>query len=88
MKGDIPNTADIIASYANQDKTSFEAAADLGAIIFEMKREKDHYGERTERMAEAQKIAALQERLIRRMLDRSLEESHQPKRPHLTLVKK
>ena len=83
----IPNIADIIASYANQDKTTYESAADMGAIIFEMKREKDHYGENTERMAELQKLAALQERIIRRMLDRSLEDSHQPKRPHLTVVK-
>ena len=87
MKDDIPNIADIIASYANQDKTTYESGADLGAIIFEMKREKDHYGENTERMAELQRLAELQERVIRRMLDNSLEESRQTKRPHLTVVK-
>ena len=87
MKDDIPDIADIVASHFNQDKSLYQSAADMGAIIFEMKREKDHYGENTERMAEIQKLAALQERLIRRMLDRSLEESHQPKRPHLTVVK-
>ena len=77
MKDDIPNIADIIASYANQDKTTYESGADLGAIIFEM----------TERMAELQRLAELQERVIRRMLDNSLEESRQTKRPHLTVVK-
>jgi hypothetical protein len=87
MKDKIPNIADIIASYANQDKITYESAADLGAITLEMKHEKDHYGENTERMAEIQKMAELQERVIRRMLENSLEESHQPKRPHLTVVK-
>ena len=87
MNDEIPNIADIIASYANQEKTTCESAADLGAIIFEMKREKDHCSENSKRMAELQKMAELQERVIRRMLENCVEESRQPKRPHLTVVK-
>ena len=87
MRDEIPNIADIIASYANKEKTTHESAADPGAIIFEMKREKDHCGKNTERMVELQKMAELQERVIRRMLENCIEESHQPKRPHLTVVK-
>ena len=83
----IPNIADIIASHSNQDKTLQETAADLGAIILEMEREEQYYGKHTKRMAKLKKLAELQERIIHRMLDKSLEEHDQPKRPHLTVVK-
>lgn len=87
MKDDKQNIADFSANYTNQDKTTDEATSDPGAIIFELKREEHPYGEDTERMAEIQKLAKRKERLIRKMLDRSLEASHQQKRPHLTVVK-
>ena len=83
----IPNIADIIACYANQDKTLYESAADLGAMILEMEREEQFYGKHTRRMAKLKKLAALQERIIHRMLDNSIEESEHPKRPHLRVVK-
>ena len=82
-----PDIADIIASHFNQDKTLYESAADLGAIAFEMIREKINQGQHAKHMEELTKLAALQERIIRRMLDDSIEKSDQPKRPHLTVVK-
>ena len=48
---EIVNLGDIIVNYFNQEKTLQETAADLGAIIFEIDREKKHYGEHTQRMA-------------------------------------
>jgi hypothetical protein len=83
----IPNIADIIAGHFNQNKTPEEAAADLGATILEMSREERYYGKHTRRMAELKKIAALQERVVHRLLDRTVGEHDQPKRPHLTIVK-
>jgi hypothetical protein len=83
----IPNIADIIAGHFNQNKTPEEAAADLGATILEMSREERYYGKHTKRMAELKKIAELQERIVHRILDRSVEGHEQPKRPHLTVVK-
>ena len=82
-----PDIADIIASHFNQDKTLYESAADLGAIVFEMNRERINQGQHTKHMEELTKLAAPQERIIRRMLDDSIEKSDQPKRPHLTVVK-
>jgi len=87
MKDDKPNIADFSANYTNQDKTTDESPADPGAIILELKGEKRQYGKDTEPMAEIQKLATRQERLIRKMLDRRLEATHQQKRPHLTVVK-
>ena len=83
----IPNIADIIASYSKQDKTLQESAADLGAIILEMEREEKYYGKHTKRMAKLKKMAAVQEKVVHRMLDSSIEKSDQPKSPHLTVVK-
>ena len=83
----IPNIADIIASYSNQDKTLFESAADLGAIILEMEKEEQYYGKHTKRLAELKKIAALQDIVVSRLLNNSIEKSDQPKRPHLTIIK-
>jgi len=83
----IPNIAEIIASYSNQDKSLQEAAADLGAIILEMEREEECYGKHTKRLAELKKLAALQEKVVLRMLDKSIEKPDQPKRAHLTVVK-
>ena len=83
----IPNIADIIASYSNQDKTLEGSAADLGAMILEMEREEKYYGKHTKRMTKLKKLAELQEIVVHRMLDNSLEKANQPKRPHLTVVK-
>ena len=83
----IPNIADIIASYSNQDKTLEESAADLGAMILEMERDEKYYGKHTKRMAKLKKLAELQEIVVHRMLDNSIEKANQPKRPHLTIVK-
>ena len=87
MKDHTPNIADFSANYTNQDNTTDESTANPGAIILELKGEKRQYGEDSKRMAEIQKLATRQERLIRKILDRSLEASHQQKRPHLTVVK-
>ena len=54
---DIPNIADIIGNAFNQDRPLQDAAADLGALIFEIDREKRYYGEHTKRMAELTKLA-------------------------------
>ena len=83
----IPSIADIIAGHVNQDKTPEEAASNLGATILEMSREERYYGKHTRRMSELKKIAAVQERVVHRMLDSSIRKSAQPKRPHLTIVK-
>ena len=83
----IPNIADIITSYSNQDKTLFESAADLGAIILEMEKEEQYYGKHTKRLAELKKIAALQDIVVSRLLNNSIEKSDQPKKPHLTIIK-
>ena len=69
------------------DNSPYEAAADLGAIKMEIYREKRYYGEHTKRMAELKRLAELQEMVVLRMLDKSVEEYNQPKRPHLTVVK-
>ena len=58
---EIINLGDIIVNYFNQEKTLQETAADLGAIIFEIDREKNYYGDHTQRIAELKKLAAVQE---------------------------
>ena len=83
----LPNIADIIAAYSNQDKTLQESAADLGAMILEMEHEEENYGEHSKRLAELKYLAEVQEMVVHRMLDRSIEGHEQPKRPHLTVVK-
>jgi len=83
----LPNIADIIAGYANQDKTLRESAADVGAMILEMEREGESRGVHTKRMAELMRVRALQEKVVLRMLDRSVEGSEPPKGPRLRVVK-
>jgi len=82
----ITGIADIIASYSNQDKTLEESAADLGATILEIGQEKALSGEHTRRMAELKKVAELQKKVVHRLLDRTVEDLNQPKRPHLTVA--
>lgn len=83
----IPNIAEIIASYSKQEQALHESAAELGAMIVEMERGGHRYGTHKRRLAELKKIAALQEILVRRLLDNSIKKSEQPNRPHLTVVK-
>jgi hypothetical protein len=83
----IPNIADIIAGCANQDKSMYESAADLGAMILEMEREEERHGSHSKWLAELKRVRALQERVVMRMLDRSIDKSDESKRPHLTVVK-
>lgn len=82
-----PNIADIIGNAFNQERPIQESAADLGAIILEMKREEQYYGKHTRRMVELTMLAEIQERVIHRILDRAIEKSDKPKRPHLKVVK-
>jgi len=77
----IPNSTDIIAGYANQDKSLQESAADLGAMILEMEREEELHGVHSQRLAELKRARALQERVVMRMLDGSVEEGERPKSP-------
>ena len=81
------NISDIIGNALNEERPLEDAAADLGAIILDMEREKKYYGEHTKRMADLVKLADVQRRVVSRMLDNSIEKSNQPKRPHLTIVK-
>ena len=83
---EIVNLGDIIVNYFNQEQTLQETAADLGAIIFEIDREKKHYGEHTQRMAELKKLAAVQERVVSKMMDRINDNTPQPKVPHLEVL--
>jgi hypothetical protein len=83
----IPDIADIIACYANQDKSLYESAADLGAMIMEMEREEECCGMHSKRLAELKKLAALQERVVMRMLDGCVEGDERPKGPRLRVVK-
>jgi hypothetical protein len=82
-----PNISGISAGHFNQDTPQEESAADPGAVILEITREKRYYGEHTRRMATLKKMAALQEKVITRMLERSVEKPAHPKRPQLKLVK-
>ena len=82
---EIVNLGDIIANYFNQDKSPQETAADLGAIILEIEREKDFYGEHSKRMAELKMLAEVQERALSKMMERSDDNSPVQKVPHLKL---
>ena len=84
---EIVNLGDIIANHFNQDKTLQETAADLGAIVLEIEREKKYYGEHTKRMSDLMKLAEVQHRVVSRMLDNSIDKSDLPTRPRLTVLK-
>ena len=75
----IPGITDITAIYSNHKKSRQASSAAPGAVILKMKH--------TKRMAEYAKQATVQERVIRRVLGRSLEKYNQPKEPHLTVIK-
>ena len=77
----IPNIADIIAAHADQDKTLRESAAELGAMILEMEREEECHGKHSKRLAELKRARALQEKVVLRMLDGSIEGGDRSERP-------
>jgi hypothetical protein len=82
-----PNISDIISNALNEERPLEDVAADLGALILNMEHEKKYYGEHTKRMADLEKLAEIQRRVVSRMLDNSIDKSDQPKRPHLVIVK-
>lgn len=71
----------------DNERSTYGAAADLGAIKLDMYRERKSYGEYARRMAELRKLAAVKERVLERLLDNSLEKAELQKKPHLTVVK-
>lgn len=84
---DIFNITDIRANPFKRDTTLYEPVADPGAVILEWDPEKQSYGKHARRMNDLTKLAALQKEVIQRVLDRSIEKSVHPKKPHLTVVK-
>ena len=83
---EIVNLGDIIVNYFNQEKTLQEIAADLGAIIFEIDREKKYYGENTQRMAELKKLADVQERVVSKMMDEIDDNTPHPEVPRMEVL--
>jgi hypothetical protein len=83
----ITDIADIIAGYADQDKTLYESAADLGAMILEMEREEERCGRHSKRLAELKRVRAIQEKVVLRMLDGCVEGDERQKGPRLRVVK-
>ena len=75
---EIVNLGNIIVNYFNQEKSLQETAADLGAINFEINREKKYCGENTPRMAELKKLAEVQERVVSKMMDEIDDNTHRP----------
>ena len=66
------------------DKT---LASDRKSNVLEMTREKQCYAKHTKRITELSTMALLQERVIHRMMARTIEELAQPERPHLKIIK-
>jgi len=83
----IPDTTDIIARHSDRHVPPEGPATNLNATVLEMTRELQCFAKHTKRMTELKRMASLQERVIHRMLDRSVEESAPPERPQLKLVK-
>ena len=83
----IPNIAEILAGRFNQDKTPEAPTTAPGAIILEMEHAEQSSGRHSRRLAELRKRAVLQEKIIHRMLESSIEKSGQPKILHLKIVK-
>ncbi len=81
-----PDIVDIIRNAFDQEKSLYENAADLGAILFELEREKKYYGENTDRMEELRKLEEIQAKVANMALDRTIEKANRPKKPHLTVV--
>jgi hypothetical protein len=79
--------ASSIGNAPDKNRTLQESAADPGATILVIDQEKKFHGEHTRRMAELKMLADVQERVVSRMLERSIEKTDQPKVPHLRVVK-
>ena len=56
-------------------------------MILEMEREEELHGKHSRRLAKLKELAALQEKVVNRMLNGSVEGDDRPKGPHLTVVK-
>jgi hypothetical protein len=82
-----PDIAGITAKESSQNKILQDLVADPDGVILEMKAEQVHYGQHRRRMAELAQLAALEERILHRMLEKSVEEHGRPKRPQLKVVK-
>jgi hypothetical protein len=80
MKKDIPTT---------QDNLLEEQAADLGELIMERDREESIHGMHSQRVAQLERMIALQKKLVLRMVNGDEEEflPPRPKKPHLRIVK-
>ena len=83
----IPNIAEILAGRFNQDNPPEASATAPGAIILEIEFAEQSSGRHSRRLAELRKRAVLQEKIIHRILESSIEKSGQPKKPHLNIVK-
>jgi len=83
----IPDITDITAGHFKQDSPLEESAAAPVAVVLKMTSEKRCFGEHTRRMATLKKMAALQEKILTRMLERSVEKPARPKRPQLKVIK-
>jgi hypothetical protein len=83
----IPNIAEILASRFNQDKPTEALTTAPCVTILEIEHTEQSSGRHSRRLAELRKRAVLQERIIHRILDSSIEKSDQPKKPHLKIVK-
>ena len=83
----IPNIAEILAGRFNQDNPPEASATAPGAIVLETEFAEQSSGRHGRRLSELRKRAVLEEKIIRRMLDSSMEKYGQPKKPHLEIVK-
>lgn len=83
----VPNLKETVVSYLNKDKNLFETAADYGAVLVEIEREKEYHGEHTQKFTELKKHAKLLERLSLNLLDESIYKAPEHKRPNLRIVK-
>jgi hypothetical protein len=83
----IPDITDMIAGRFTQDKPPEASTADADAIVLKMERADQSSGRHGKRLTELRKLAALRKRIVHRMLDSSIEQAVQPKRPHLKIVK-
>jgi hypothetical protein len=55
-------------------------------MILEMEREEEWHGAHSKRLAELKRVRALQERVVMRLLEISIEGSERPKGPRLRVV--
>jgi hypothetical protein len=77
----------LIASHSDRNKSDESPNTSLNAIVLKMTREQRRYAEHIRKMTELKRMASFQERIVHRMLDKGIEETGQPERPHLKIVK-